>query len=59
MSWLHSLLITTIIATGIGIVVWLVSMMTGDNDYLMTGVLIAVFFVIWFWIHRGMNDPEL
>lgn len=59
MSWLHSLLLTLILAAGIGVVVWLVSMTTGDSDYLISGVLIAVFLVVWFWIHRSMNDPEL
>lgn len=59
MKWLHSLLITSVLAIGIGIVVWLVSMITGETDYLMSGVIIAVFFVVWFWIHRSMHDTEL
>lgn len=59
MKWLHSLLITSVLAIGIGIVVWLVSMITGETDYLMSGVLIAVFIVVWFWIHRSMHDTEL
>jgi len=59
MSWIQSLLITSVLAAGIAVVVWLVSMITGETDYMMTGVLIAVFFVVWFWIHRGMNDPDV
>jgi hypothetical protein len=59
MSWLRSLLITSIIGAGIALVIWLVSMITGESNYLMAGILIAVFAFAWFWVHRGMNDPEL
>jgi len=59
MSWIHSLLITSVLAAGIAVVVWLVSMITGETDYMMTGVLIVVFIVVWFWIHRGMKDPDI
>ncbi len=59
MSWLRSLFITAIIAAGIALVIWLVSMITGEQNYLMIGLLIVVFAIVWFWVHRSMNDPEL
>ena len=59
MSWLRSLSITAIIGTGIGIVMWLVSLITGETGAWMSGVLATCFAMLWFWIHRGMNDPEL
>ena len=59
MSWLRSLFITSIIGAGIALVIWLVSMITGESGYLMAGILITVFAIAWFWVHRGMNDSEL
>ena len=59
MSWLRSLMVTSIIGMGIALVIWLVSMITGEYEIWMFGTLASVLSILWFWVHRGMNDPEL
>jgi len=59
MSWLNSLLITSAYGAGVALVIWLVSMIAGDTGVWMVGVLTAVFAIVWFWVHMGINDPEL
>jgi len=59
MSWMRSLMVTSILGAGVAVVLWLVSMVTGEKGIWMAGLLIVAFTVVWFWVHRGMNDPEL
>ena len=59
MSWLKSLMITSVFGLGIALVIWLVSMMVGDTNAWMAGVVALAFALVWFWVHQSMNDSEL
>lgn len=56
---LRSLMITVIVAAGIGLVMWLVSLITGDFDLRLAIVLVVVFLIAWFWIYQGMRDKSV
>jgi len=56
---LRSFLITSVVAGGFGLVLWLVSLITGDMDLRLTIVLVIVFLIAWFWVYQGMRDKSV
>lgn len=56
---IRSFIITLIVAGGIGLVMWLVSLITGDIDLRLTIVLVIVFLIAWFWVYQGMRDKSI
>ena len=56
---IRSFIITSIVAGGIGLVMWLVSLITGDIDLRLATVLVVVFLIAWFWVYQGMRDKSV
>jgi len=56
---LRSFIITLVVAGGFGLVMWLVSLITGDMDLRLTIVLVVVFLIAWFWVYQGMRDKSV
>ncbi|HED16477.1 MAG TPA: hypothetical protein ENI64_06685 [Gammaproteobacteria bacterium] len=56
---LRSFIITFVVAAGIGLVMWLVSLITGDLDLRLTIVLVIVFLIAWFWVYQGLRDKSI
>ncbi len=56
---LRSFFITLVVAGGFGLVLWLVSLITGDMDLRLTIVLGIVFLIAWFWVYQGLRDKSV
>jgi len=56
---LRSFFITLVVAGGFGLVMWLVSLITGDIDLRLTIILIIVFLIAWFWVYQGIRDKTV
>jgi len=56
---LRSFIITLIVAGGFGLVLWLVSLITGDMDLKLVVVLVIVFLIAWFWVYQGIRDKSI
>ncbi len=56
---IRSFLFTAVVAAGIALVMWLVSLITGDTDLRLIIVLVTVFLIAWFWVYQGMRDKMI
>lgn len=60
MLFLRSLLLTSIFGAGIAAVIWLVSLIPGNNQNTPLGVVLVIAFgMAWFWVYLCLKDRRL
>lgn len=60
MLFLRSLLLTSIFGAGIAAVIWLVSLIPGNNASASIGAMLVVAFgMAWFWVYLCLKDRQL